>query len=152
MKGAVIYHSRYGNNRKVAAAIMDGLVESGHDLVLIDAKENVPLPEDVEFVVVGSPTRAGRMSSPVKKYIKNHLADPRWKGVPFAAFGTCMASTCEKGEMTSAKDIYETLEQEGFSPRLQPFEGPVEKMKGPLVEGHDAKAREYGAEVGEALG
>ncbi len=150
MKGAVIYYSRYGNNEKTARAVAQGLQEAGYEADLINAKENKELKGGYEFLVVGSPTRAGRTSGPVKKFIKKNLGD-EWKGRPFAAFGTCLTRACEKGEPTAAKDIQKELTQRGLTQVVEAFDNAVSGLKGPLVEGGEDSAREFGRRVGDAL-
>ncbi|RJP26411.1 MAG: hypothetical protein C4536_15875 [Actinobacteria bacterium] len=150
VKGAVVYYSRYGNNEKTAKAIMQGLEESGHQVDLLNAKQSRDLGADYEFLVVGSPTRAGRNSGPVKKFIKNNL-DETWKGKPFAAFGTCLARACEKGEPTAAKDIHKELVDRGLHAVAEAFDNAVSGLKGPLATDGEENAREFGRRVGAAL-
>ncbi len=150
MKGAVIYYSRYGNNEKTARAVLEGLKEAGHQVDLINAKEQRELAGDYDFLVVGSPTRAGRTSGPVKKFIKNNLGD-QWKGKPFAAFGTCLARACEKDESQAAKDLHKMLVEGGLKPVAEAFANPVSGMKGPLAPDGEEKAREFGRQVGTKL-
>jgi menaquinone-dependent protoporphyrinogen IX oxidase len=150
LKGAVVFHSRYGNNRKVALAIATGLEKKGHRVELVDARAKDSLP-DLEFLVVGSPTRIGKMSRPIKKFLENNLKGERFDGMPFAAFGTCLESTCEKGEGSSAKEIYSVLSQNGLSPGLSAFEAGVTGMKGPLGEGYEESAVKYGQDLGTML-
>lgn len=150
MKGAVIYYSKYGNNEKTAKAILDGLKEAGHQVDLVNAKEQKDLVGDYDFLVVGSPTRGGKTSGPVKKFVKNNL-DDQWKGKPFAAFGTCFAATCEKDGANAAKDIHKMLAAKGLKPVAEAFANPVSGMKGPLAPEGEEKAREFGRQVGTKL-
>jgi len=150
MKGAVVYYSRYGNNEKTAKAVMQGLEESGQEVDLVNAKDNKELGTDYAFLVVGSPTRAGRNSGPVKKFIKKNVGDD-WKGKPFAAFGTCLSKACEKGEPTAAKDIHKELSERGLKPVADAFDNPVSGMKGPLAPDGEESARDFGRKVGAAL-
>ena len=150
MKGAVVYYSRYGNNEKTAKAVLEGLQESGHEVDLINAKESKELGTGYDFLVVGSPTRAGRTSGPVKKFIKKNV-DEEWKGKPFAAFGTCMERACEKGEPSAAKDIYSELVDRGLRPLADSFDNAVSGLKGPLHEDGVDKAKTYGRELGAKL-
>lgn len=151
MKGAVCYHSRYGNNRKVATGIAEGLREAGHQVDLMDVKEGAELGEDVEFLVAGSPTRAGRMSSPLRKFLKKNITGPRRKGMPFAAFGTCMGDTFEKGKSSAAKDISVFLEERNLKPIAGPFDAVVTGFKGPLGGPHEGRAGDFGRELGALL-
>jgi len=151
MKGAVIYYSRYGSTEKAAKAIMEGLQEAGHDVDLIEAKQQKELGEGYEFVVVGSPTRAGKMSGPVKKFIKKNLSGEQWKDFPFAAFGSCMEDTIEKGSSSAAKDVNKALEERGLKPLADYYQNVVTGFKGPLPEDGEEKAKEFGKELGAKL-
>lgn len=150
MRAAVIYYSRYGNNEKTAKAVAQGLQDAGHEAELVNAKESKGLASGYDILVVGSPTRAGRNSGPVKKFIKKNIGEA-WKGKPFAAFGTCMQQACEKGDPTAAKDIHATLQEAGLKPVAAAFDNPVSGLKGPLAEDGEEKARSFGREVGEKL-
>jgi len=150
VKGAVVYYSRYGNNEKTAKAVMEGLRESGHEVELINAKESKDLGAGYDFLVVGSPTRAGKTSGPVKKFIKKNVGE-EWKGKPFAAFGTCMRQACEKDQPTAAKDIHKELEGMGLKPASASFDNPVSGLKGPLASDGEDKARSFGRELGTRL-
>ena len=150
MKGAVVYYSRYGNNEKTAKAVARGLEEAGHQVELVNAKESKELGGGYDFLVVGSPTRAGRNSGPVKKFIKKNIGED-WKGKPFAAFGTCMQVTCDKGQPSAARDIHTALSDRGLKPQADPFDNPVSGMKGPLQADGEDRAVQFGKEVGAAL-
>jgi len=151
MRGAVVYYSKYGNNERTAKAIQEGLKEAGHDVDLINAKRQKELNEDYQFIVMGSPTRAGRTSRPVKKFIKKNLSGGQWMDTPFAAFGTCLERSSERDEKTAAKDIRELLEKNGLKPLAGPFDSAVTGMKGPLAEQGEERARQFGREVGAKL-
>jgi flavodoxin len=151
MKGAVVYYSRYGNNQKTAKAIKEGLEGTGHQVDLVNAKERKDLAGDYDFLVVGSPTRAGRSSGPVKKFIKKNIGD-QWRGKPFAAFGTCLVRACERDESQAAKDIYKELAARGLNAVGEAFANPVTGMKGPLAPGGEERAREFGRRIGAGLG
>ena len=150
MKGAVVYYSRYGNNENTAKAVVAGLEEAGHQADLINAKERKELAGEYDFLVVGSPTRAGKVRGPVKKFMDKNLGE-QWKGKPFAAFGTCMNRSYEKDEPTAAKDIYKKLVDRGLKPVADAFDNPVTGMKGPMASDREEKAREFGKEVGSKL-
>ena len=150
MKGAVIYYSKYGNNERTAKAIMAGLEESGHQVDLINAKGQKELAGEYDFLAVGSPTRAGRVRGPVKKFMDKNIGDA-WKGKPFAAFGTCMTRTIERDEPSAAKDIYEQLKGKGLEPLAEAFDNAVPGMKGPMASEGEEKAKEFGKEIGAKL-
>lgn len=150
MKGTVVYYSKWGNCEQVAQAIERGLKESGQEVGLVEARTIQGLGGDQEFLVVGSPTRVGKMAGPVRKFIKREISGD-WSGRPFAAFGTGMESDREKGKTQSAEDINGALIEKGLKPVAGPFQAAVGGMKGPLTEGDLDLAFEFGKEVGEAL-
>lgn len=152
MKGTVVYYSKWGNCGQVAEAACRGLRESGQDASLVEAKAVQGLGDDMEFLVVGSPTRVGKMAGPVRKFIKREVSGD-WSGKPFAAFGTMRESFKEKGEKQSgsAEDVNRALTEKGLVPVAGPFQATVGGMKGPLTEGELDRAFEFGKEVGEAL-
>ncbi|MBU4175883.1 MAG: flavodoxin domain-containing protein [Actinobacteria bacterium] len=150
MKGTVVYYSKWGNCEQVAQAIERGLEESGQDVSLVEARSVQGLGGDLEFLVVGSPTRVGKMAGPVRKFIKREITGD-WSGRPFAAFGTKMGSPGEKGKPESAYDINRALTEKGLEPVAGPFEATVSGMKGRLTEGALDLAFQFGKEVGEAL-
>lgn len=150
MKGAVVYYSRYGNNERTAKAVLAGLEEAGHQVDLINAKGQKGLAGEYDFVVVGSPTRAGKVRGPVKKFMDKNLGE-QWKGKPFAAFGTCMTRSVEKDEPTAAKDIHKELAGKGLKPLADAFDNPVPGLKGPMAADGEEKAREFGKEIGAKL-
>lgn len=151
MKGALVYYSKYGNTEKAARAIVEGLQEAGHDVDLIEAKQRKELGDGYEFVVVGSPTRAGKMSGTIKKFIKKNLSGEQWKDFPFAAFGSCMEGTIEKGSSCAAKDVNKALEERGLKPVADYYQNMVMGFKGPLPEDGEEKAKEFGKELGAKL-
>lgn len=150
MKGTVVYYSKWGNCEQVAQAIERGLGESGQDVSLVEAKSVQGLGGDLEFLVVGSPTRVGKMAGPVRKFIKREISGD-WSGKPFAAFGTGLQSDRDKGKPQSSENINNELIEKGLKPVAGPFQAAVGGMKGPLTEGDLDLAFEFGKEVGESL-
>lgn len=150
MKGAVYYHSKWGNCKEVAEAIAKGLSESGHDIELAAIAADTRPPADLDFIVVGSPTRVGKTTSTVRRFIKRNI-DDGWKDRKFAAFGTGLASAREKSEPQSAEHIYWLLADRGLKPLAEPFKAAVEGMKGPLAQGELLKSVKFGFELGESL-
>ena len=148
MKGIVIYHSRYGNCKQIANAIFEGLKEAQADVTLANVGSLAALPADLDFVVMGSPTRAGHASGPIRKFLKS-VDGPA--GLKFAAFGTALAKWLPKGDPTAAEDIEGSLKEKGFAEIVPPLRASVSGRKGPLVEGEIEKAREFGKTVAAKL-
>jgi menaquinone-dependent protoporphyrinogen IX oxidase len=150
MNVAVVYHSRWGNCERVAGAIARALSEAGQDVTVLSADPAGDLLSPVDLLVLGSPTRAGKSSGPVKKFIKRNLS-AEWSGRPFAAFGTGMRARGDKAEPKSADDIYSRLESAGLKPMAPAFKAWVLGWKGPLAEGEAERAFKFGQDLAAAL-
>ena len=87
MKGLVVYHTRYGNCRKIAEIRAKGLEDAGLEVELVssDARK---IADDFDFIAVGSGTRMGRMTGGIKRFIRSGIKKKSWSGKPFLAFGT----------------------------------------------------------------
>jgi menaquinone-dependent protoporphyrinogen IX oxidase len=149
MNVAVVYHSKWGNCERIAGAIGRSLSEAGENVTVQSVDSVVELPE-ADLLVLGSPTRAGRSSGPVKKFIKRKLT-AEWNGKPFAAFGTGMKDRSGKVEPKSADDIYSRLEAAGLKPITPAYKAWVSTWKGPLEEGEAERAFKFGKDLADAL-
>jgi menaquinone-dependent protoporphyrinogen IX oxidase len=147
MKGAVIFHSKYGNCEQVARSIHKGLVDSGAEVTITDVKSAGAPGADLDFIVIGSPTRAGRATGPVRKYlqtVQGNAEKPR-----FAAFGTGLVRGLDKDapDDISADYIHKELEKKGLKPLAPPLKAKVNGWKGPVVKGELERAYDYGKEL-----
>lgn len=151
MKGLLVYHSKWGNNGQVAEQIARGLRDSGQQVTLLDVKSkaNVENGGSFDFLIAGSPTRIGNMTSPMKRFLKNRVKHD-WKGKPFAAFGTGLKQR-DENDKKSAERIFDVLEDEGLRPLAPPFKATAENLKGPLSPGDLDMAFEFGKQVAAAL-
>jgi menaquinone-dependent protoporphyrinogen IX oxidase len=154
MKGLVAYYSKFGNGKIVAEAIASGLREAGHDIVVTNISEN-GAGEDFDFVVVSSPTRAGHMIGPAKRFIGKQLKQASWKGKPFIAVGTGFrpkgTGKFDKMGAKSAEKVYDALQKAGLKPIMDAQKFFIEDMKGPLEEGEQERALELGRSAGQKL-
>lgn len=150
MKGAVIYYSKWGNCRKISEEIAEGLRLEGVDIIVSSVEDLTGLDRKLDFLVVGSPTRIGKMAMPVRRFIKREITDA-WDGKPFAAFGTGLEQDVRKHEPQGADDIRQTLLAKGLEPTLPVFKAAVGGLKGPLVEGEEERAREFGRELARTI-
>lgn len=154
MKGLIVYHTKYGNGKIICESLAKGLTEAGHTVTLemTDVKD---LP-DADFIVVSSPTRAGRMMGPVKHFISRELRKDSWKGKPFIAVGTGMrpegtGKKTDEWGARSAEKVYATLVAAGLKPLMDAQKFFVSEMKGPLEDGEPERAEELGRKAGEML-
>ena len=151
MKGIVVYFSRWGNCKKVAEAIYNGIKDSSHDVSLSAVGSLDGLEKDLDFMVIGSPTRAGKAAGPIRRFIKREVVESSEK-VDFAAFGTGLASVIKKDATMSADNIYKILKDTMREPIAPPFRATVKGMRGPLADGEVQRALEFGKKLGQLLG
>ena len=132
----------------MAEMIIKGLIEQDHEVALLEA--GTRLPEEMEFMIVGAPTKLGKLPSEVVHFVKREI-DDSWKGKPFAAFSTGDSKNVKKGEPQAAELINDLLLSKGLIPVVPPYKAGVTSMKGPLAEGVMAEAYRFGLHVGEEL-
>lgn len=60
MKGLVLYRSYYGNTKLVAEALANEIVKLGHQAEVRDLRLRLPDMKDIDWAVIGTPTRMGR--------------------------------------------------------------------------------------------
>jgi len=150
MQGIVVYQSKWGNCRQIAEAISRGLVEAGQDVEVIPvASAGSPDPQ-LDFIVVGGPTRAARVYGPIKRLAKGKIKEG-WAGKRFATFSTGATLYAKKPNTQASERIYELLQTNGLVPLAPPFKAGVTNMHGPLKEGEIERAEEFGRELGAKL-
>ena len=86
MKGVVAYDSVHGNTKTVAEAIAAEIKAAGYEVELINVK-NGAANVTGDFMFVGSPTRGGKMTGNMRKFIES-LDAAAWKGRTIVAFDT----------------------------------------------------------------
>lgn len=87
MNALVLYATRYGNTRRVAAAIADGLRTSMTVEVAAIEEADAVIPAGTDLVVIGGPTE-GRHMTPVMREFLERLPHRAFSGVSAAAFDT----------------------------------------------------------------
>jgi flavodoxin len=147
MKGLIIYHSSYGNTKKIAETIAESLGESGITTDLFNVKNVKKLnPEDYSFVVIGSPTWCGTISFPMMFFLWR-FEGKKWKGKPFAAFDTENPEGLANKEWSGAEKIAKKLKEKEMNQILPVLKSVVIGIKGPLQEGEIERARKYAEEL-----
>lgn len=152
MKKLVVFDSLYGNTKKIAKAVADGL---GEDTYLRHVgKLEVEDLDKYDFVVFGAPTHGGFPKEEMAGYLKE-LKKQQLKGKKVAVFDTrtpfegssffikfvmkvlgFAASKMKK--MMNAKGAELVVKPEGFI---------VEGKEGPLRKGEVERARKWGEET-----
>jgi len=172
MQCVVIYESMYGNTHLIANAVADGVRESAGATVVPVADADVALMDSADVVVVGGPTHAHGMSrsstrkaamTAAEKPGADLAVDPDAEGPglrdwfdelgrfdkPVAAFDTRIDLPAGFTGRAS-KGIARLLHHHGATLLVDPESFFVTKDN--HLEPHEeARAREWGAQVGAAL-
>jgi hypothetical protein len=157
MRALVVYESMYGNTEQVARAVAQGLATCAQVETVEVADAPVPVPDDVELLVVGGPThalglsRAGTRKSaaehgaaaPSATGIREWLADlPPVHDVRAAAFDTHARTRLPGSAAGSAR---RRLRRLGAVMVAAPASFYVTDTRGPLDDGELDRARRWGA-------
>jgi hypothetical protein len=166
----VVYESLFGDAEKIARAIADGL--SGHLQVEVIAAQDAPrqIGPDVRLLVVGGPNHAMGMPRPstrkgaVEQYGAGVVADPttglhEWldaaavpAGISAAAFDTRMDHPSIVTKLDHASRTEEKLLRTLGATLAAPAEHFfVVDARGPLADGEEDRARQWGAALSEIV-
>lgn len=142
---AVIYASAYGNTAALAQAISRGISKAGIGVETLNCEistdeEVVSLVRRCNGFVIGSPTLAGHMPTPVQKALGVILNDNEARPKPCGVFGSFGWS----GE--AVDEIEQRLKDAGFS-----FSFPTVRCKFKPTEGMLQICEESGTDIAQAV-
>jgi len=145
-KAIVVYASKYGNTKRVAEGIADGMRSVPGIEVILSEIESTDVKQLAAFdaVLVGSPNHMGKPFNSIKDFIKG-LGEAEQEGKQVAVFDTYTGANLQK----AAKKMEEQIRQEAqglnlISPGLSIR---VDSTKGPISDGDVPKAREFGSRI-----
>lgn len=154
MKGIVAYDSVHGSTRMVAEAVAEQVRSEGHEVEIINVKEDAAARPKGDFLFIGSPTRAGKMTGPAKRFLEElNVAD--WKGKPVVTFDTWgpVANDPEKlkryeermkdDPKGAAPRLKRIAQEKGLDVRPEMLRLNVTGMWGPLAEDGPPRAKEF---------
>lgn len=114
MKILIIYGTIEGQTRKIARFMENVLQEAKHAVVISNATEDPPSPNDFDMVMIGSSIHIHKYNSAIKHYVMEHVNELNKK--PSAFFSVCMAvaSDIPEEHEEAAKIASDFLEQTGW--------------------------------------
>jgi flavodoxin-like protein len=163
MQALVIYESMFGNTERIARAIAEGMWET-FDVTVTDVS-SMPPASGMDLIVVGGPTHAFGLSRPASREqaklqgtvrpgaaeagLREFLdCSPTLAGIPAAAFDTKLNKPFLPG--SAAHRAQRRLRRLGCR-IVQPARSfLVTGTAGPLVEGEEKCARDWGVAVATA--
>jgi len=151
LKGIVVFESKYGNTRRVAEKIVEGI----KNIKNIDFDFKTPRevkPEELaeyDVILFGSPNHFGDATRGLRKFIKK-LGGVNLQGKKCTFFDTYMIELNRMKAVESMRKIVE----EKVSGMIVIDEGlsiKVKGLKGPLEEGWDKKSFEFGEKIASKI-
>jgi flavodoxin len=154
MKALILFRSFHGNTKKAAEAMSRGIASLGHEAVLHDLRRRQPDLADIHCVLIGAPTRMGRVTRRAYRAIKRL----RKKGIgekPVAVFDTYGPVPTNAEELKKAEKwlnpgavgrMREKAQELGLNVYPKILRCEVQGMKGPLKEGEAEKAAAFAKE------
>ena len=169
-RALVVYESLFGDARTIAHAVAEGLSSALPADVVAAADAPAEIGPDVGLLVVGGPNHAFGMPRPSTRAsaVKQHGADIPDTGtglhewleavrvaadrVPAAAFDTRGADHPMLSKMDHASRVEEKLLGKVRAEIVAPAEHFfVADVEGPLVEGEEDRAREWGRTLADVV-
>jgi flavodoxin len=148
-KAIVVYESVFGNTKRAAETIIEGIKGAGVEADLSTPKELDPNQLTAfDAIIIGSPNHMGGATRGIKKFI-DRLGKLKLEGKLTAIFDTYGGGEYEKAVKKMEKQILDKapglkLASPGLSLR-------VEGMRGPIAEGELPKCKEFGVIIANQL-
>jgi flavodoxin len=148
-KAIVIYESVFGNTKRAAETIIEGMQESGVDATLSTPKElKTDQLTDLDAIILGSPNHMGGATKGIRKFIDN-LGKLKLDGKLVTVFDTHSGGEYEKAAKKMEKQINDKAS--GLKLSSPGLSITVEGMRGPIAEGELPKCKEFGIIIANQL-
>lgn len=151
MKTLILYRSYYGNTKQVAEAIAQQIITLGHESSIQDIRQRFPDLQGVDAIIVGAPTRMGRVTRKAKSVLR-HLKRKGHTDKPVAVFDTIAILPSTPEEMEKVKKWFSpgavgimqnVARDQGLKLFPETLRCEVAGMKGPLAENAIGKAIDF---------
>jgi flavodoxin len=149
MESLVVYDSKFGNTKKVAEAIADGL--AGHGPVRLLGLDKLP-PQNlgpVDLLFIGGPTQAHAMTARMRQFVDTLSAGPA-NGMAVASFDTRLRMPAVISG-SAAKTIARKLRRGGVRIFAAPESFFVRGSPPQLEEGETERAANWAKSVVDRL-
>ena len=149
-KVIVVYESKYGNTKRVAETIVEGINEIERIEAVLKEPKHVEPTEvlDYDVILIGSPNHIGGPTRGIKKFI-DKLGKIGLEGKPGAVFDTYMGGDFNKAVRKMEKRINEKVP--GLKLITPGLSIKVGGFMGPIVEGELPKCKEFGNKIATQL-
>ena len=149
-KVIVVYESKYGNTKRVAKTIIEGINEVERIEAVLKEPKHVDPTEvlDYDVILIGSPNHWGGPTRGIKNFI-DKLGKIGLEGKLGAVFDTYMGGDFNKAVRKMEKRINEKVP--GLKLITSGLSIKVGGFKGPIVEGELPKCKEFGNEIAKQM-
>ncbi len=146
----MVYESRYGNTKRVAEIIVEGMRDVGGIETSLSNVKDVDLNTIVNYdaILLGGPNHVGGPTRSIKKFI-DKLSNLPLEGKQFAVFDTYMGNDVEKAVRKIEQRIREKAPALKMLARGLSIQ--VQGMKGPIVDAELPKCKEFGTAIAATL-
>jgi len=146
MKALIVYDTKYGNTKKVAELIGEGLKSIEENEVIIEKAEEIDLNKEeiYDLILIGSPNHYGTYTKPIKNFISN-LPESSLKGNSYAVFDTFMYKNYQrvvKGMEKHIKEVMPNMTKKSPSLSIR-----VASNKGPIKDDELPRCKEFGIKL-----
>jgi flavodoxin len=132
MNALVVYDSKFGNTRRIAEAIGEGLREQ-YDVSVQSVTDRPTVTPGISLLIVGGPTHAHGISQPMREFLDN-LPRDAVHGAAIATFDTRFHKP--KWLVGAASDgIAKRLQTQGARLMIGPESFWIDSGEGPLSAG-----------------
>lgn len=171
MKILIVYESMFGNTARVAHAVADGLADAGAESTVVDVGDlDVRVAGACDVLVLGGPTHGFSMSRAstredavrqgahpdhgpavgIREWLDGLLRVP--EAPTFAAVFDTRVLKVRHLPGSAARRAAKMLRRHGLSVLDHPTSFYVTDLKGPLAEGEEDRARDWGRRLAELAG
>ncbi len=117
MKILIVYATGEGQTRKIARFMEEVLQAENHSVVIADATEEPPSPENFDAVLVGSSIHIQKYHSSIKDYVMQNVDELNKKPSAFFSVSMAIASDIEEEHKEVEKIAQRFLDQTGWKPK-----------------------------------
>jgi len=159
MKALVLFRSYYGNTKHVAEVIDQQIRATDHESIVQDLRQKLPDLSDVDFIIIGAPTRMARVNRKALGVLKK-LRKQGFAGKPIAVFDTYGPVPTKPEELEKSKKwlypgaagiLQRVANEQGLNVHEKTLRCEVKGLKGPLADGEQAKAASFAKEFLSAI-
>lgn len=150
MKTLVVYFSKFGNTQQVAEAIAIRMQAQGPVQTISSDELTVDDLQEVDLVVMGSPTHNMNLPKAVKPVFER-LPRRVLPGTPVAAFDTSYKMSWWLNHFTASKRLARKLRKLGGKLVVPPEIFHVMEREGPLYEGEIERAQVWATSILEQM-